>query len=121
VTFPLRHHPVPSAWTVPVLAAPGASAPQLIGKRPTVDATKALRLKPPYRAAAHGWKAPSTNAPSARPATWLSNGAQTAQPPANALAPCICPCCEEMITIEKLTENTAASQLLPVASTPIHH
>jgi len=42
-------------------------------------------------------------------------------PPANALAPGICRCCEEMITIEKLTENTAASQPLPVASTPVHH
>ncbi len=33
----------------------------------------------------------------------------------------ICPGCEEMITIEELTENTAASSPLPVASTPIHH
>jgi hypothetical protein len=33
----------------------------------------------------------------------------------------ICPCCEEMITIEELTENIAASQPLPVASTPVHH
>jgi hypothetical protein len=32
-----------------------------------------------------------------------------------------CPCCEEMITIEELTEDTAVSSPLPVASTPIHH
>jgi hypothetical protein len=32
-----------------------------------------------------------------------------------------CPCCEEMITVEELTEDTAPSQHLPVASTPIHH
>jgi hypothetical protein len=43
----------------------------------------------PCDRAAHGWKAPSTNAPSARPATWPSNGAMTAQPPANALAPAV--------------------------------
>jgi hypothetical protein len=33
------------------------------------------------------WKAPSTNARSARPATWPSNGAPTAHGPANASAP----------------------------------
>jgi hypothetical protein len=33
----------------------------------------------------------------------------------------ICPGCEEMITIEELTEDTAASSPLPVASTSIHH
>ena len=33
----------------------------------------------------------------------------------------ICPCCEEMITVEKLTEDTGPSQPLPVASTPVHH
>jgi hypothetical protein len=33
----------------------------------------------------------------------------------------IWPCCEEMITIEELTENTAANSPLPVASTPVHH
>jgi hypothetical protein len=33
----------------------------------------------------------------------------------------ICPGCEEMITIEELTENAAASSPLPVASTQIHH
>jgi hypothetical protein len=33
----------------------------------------------------------------------------------------ICPCCDEMITIEELTEDTAASSPLPVASTSIHH
>ena len=33
----------------------------------------------------------------------------------------ICPCCEEMITVEELTEDTVASQPLPVTSTPIHH
>ena len=32
----------------------------------------------------------------------------------------ICPC-EEMITIEELTEDTGASSSLPVASKPIHH
>ena len=32
-----------------------------------------------------------------------------------------CPCCEEMITIEELTEDAAASSPLPVASTSIHH
>jgi hypothetical protein len=32
----------------------------------------------------------------------------------------ICPCCQEMITIEELTENTAASSPLPVARTPVH-
>jgi hypothetical protein len=41
--------------------------------------------------------------------------------PCQRLGAVYLPCCEEMITIEKLTENTAASQLLPVASTPIHH
>jgi hypothetical protein len=46
----------------------------------------------------------------------------TAQPPANAWAPAVsAPECEEMITIEELTENIAASQPLPVASTPVHH
>ena len=29
----------------------------------------------------------------------------------------ICPCCEEMITIEELTEDTGASSPLPAAST----
>jgi hypothetical protein len=29
--------------------------------------------------------------------------------------------CDEMITIEELTEDTAASSPLPVASTSIHH
>jgi hypothetical protein len=33
----------------------------------------------------------------------------------------ICPCCEEMITVEELTEDNAASSPLPVASTTIHH
>jgi hypothetical protein len=33
----------------------------------------------------------------------------------------ICPCCEEMITVEELTEDTVASQPWPVTSTPIHH
>jgi len=28
---------------------------------------------------------------------------------------------EEMITIEELTEDTAASQPLPAVSTPVHH
>jgi hypothetical protein len=32
-----------------------------------------------------------------------------------------CPCCEEMITIAELTEDTGPSQQLPVASNPIHH
>ena len=42
-------------------------------------------------------------------------------PPANALAPGICPCCEEMITVEELTEDTVASQPLPAVNTPVHH
>ena len=29
--------------------------------------------------------------------------------------------CDEMITIEELTEDIAASQPLPVASTPVRH
>jgi hypothetical protein len=33
----------------------------------------------------------------------------------------ICPGCQEMITIQELTEDTAASPPLPAASTPIHH
>jgi hypothetical protein len=33
----------------------------------------------------------------------------------------ICPCCEEMITVEELTEDTVASQPLPAVSTPVHH
>jgi hypothetical protein len=33
----------------------------------------------------------------------------------------ICPCCEEMITVEELTEGTVASQPLPVAGIPVHH
>ena len=33
----------------------------------------------------------------------------------------ICPCCEEVITVEELTENTLASQPLPAVSTPVHH
>jgi len=33
----------------------------------------------------------------------------------------ICPGCEEMITIEELTENAAASSPRPVASTSVHH
>ena len=32
-----------------------------------------------------------------------------------------CPCCEEMITVEELTEDTVASQPLPAVSTPVHH
>jgi len=39
-----------------------------------------------YRLAGHGCKAPSTNAPNARPATSPSNGAPTAHSPAGALA-----------------------------------
>jgi hypothetical protein len=33
----------------------------------------------------------------------------------------ICPCCEEMITVEELTEDTVASQPLPAAGAPVHH
>ena len=33
----------------------------------------------------------------------------------------ICPCCEEVITVEELTENTPASQPLPAVSTSVHH
>ena len=33
----------------------------------------------------------------------------------------ICPCCEEMITVEELTEDTSQSQQLPVATKPAHH
>ena len=33
----------------------------------------------------------------------------------------ICPCCEEMITVEELTEDTVASQPLPAVNTPVHH
>jgi hypothetical protein len=29
--------------------------------------------------------------------------------------------CEEMITVEELTEDTVASQPLPAVSTPVHH
>lgn len=31
------------------------------------------------------------------------------------------PCCEEMITVEELIEDAAASSPLPAASTLIHH
>jgi predicted nucleic acid-binding Zn ribbon protein len=33
----------------------------------------------------------------------------------------ICPCCEEMITVQELTEETGASSPLPVPGTSIHH
>jgi hypothetical protein len=29
--------------------------------------------------------------------------------------------CEEMITVEELTEDTVASQPLPAAGAPVHH
>lgn len=32
----------------------------------------------------------------------------------------VCPCCEEMITVEELTEDSP-SQRLPVATKPAHH
>src|ERR1035437_7046669 len=32
-----------------------------------------------------------------------------------------CTCCEEKITVEKLTQDTAGSQPLPAVSTPVHH
>ena len=33
----------------------------------------------------------------------------------------ICPCREEMITVEELTEDTSPSQQLPMATKPAHH
>ena len=103
-------------------AGPGASARQPAGRLASAGATKALRLKPRCSPAGHGCKAPSTNARTARPATWPSNGAPTAQPPANASALEVSvECCEEMITVEELTEDTVASQPLPAVSTPVHH
>jgi len=47
----------------------------------------------------------------------------TAHDPANAWALVVsAPAeCEEMITVEELTEDTVASQPLPVTSTPVHH
>ncbi len=33
----------------------------------------------------------------------------------------ICPSCEEMITVEELTTDAAASSPLPLANRPIHH
>src|SRR5450759_3154269 len=64
----------------------GAGGRQPAGRLPSAGATKALRLKPPCSPAGHGCKAPSTNARTARPATWPSNGARTAHDPANAWA-----------------------------------
>jgi len=59
---------------------------QRAARRPTADVTN---LKTPkssrYRLAAHGCKAPSTNAPNARPATSPSNGAPTAHDRVDAL------------------------------------
>jgi len=62
VTFPLQHQGVLPAVSRYPTAGPGGSAQQRAGKLPTAGATKALRLKPPFRPASHGCKAPSTNA-----------------------------------------------------------
>jgi len=86
VTFPLRHQAVlPAAGRCPQ-AGPGASARQPAGRLPSAGATKAQRRKTRCSPADHDWKAPSTDAPSARPATCPSNGARTAHDPANAWA-----------------------------------
>src|SRR5664280_1785233 len=99
-------------------AGPGASARQPAGRLPSAGATKALRLKPRCSPAGHGCKAPSTNARTARPATWPSNGAPTAHDPANAWELAVSAPAAEMITVEELTEDTAASQPLPAAGAP---
>src|SRR5664280_3713490 len=98
-------------------AGPGASARQPAGRLPSAGATKALRLKPRCSPAAHGCKATSINAPDCETRYLAEQWCHDCSRPCQRLgAGGICPCCDEMITVEELTEDTVASQPLPAVS-----
>jgi hypothetical protein len=122
MTFPLRHQAALPAVSRCPQAGPGASAAQPAGRLPTAGATKALRLKTPLQPRRSRLQGTIYQCPDCETRYLAEQWCPDCSRPCQRLgAGGICPCCEEMITVEELTEDTATSQPLPAVSTPVHH